>query len=810
MFQLAYTPYIWPFACSLLISIALATYAFRGRRTPITNTFGWLMVALSFWTLCYTLELLSVTLEGKIFWAQMKYLGNTSGPVLWFVLVLRLTNHEHWLTPLLRYTLIAFCVIVTAVVLTNDLHHWYWERLWIESGFPESQAEQNFFFWIYAIGPYLMILTSVILLFNYYRVTPALYRRQAFWMALGGFIPLASRMLQDIFGLDPFPKIDEIPLSLLLSGIFFALAIFRYGAFKIVHIAHNLVIQNITAGIIVLDNLGRIVDLNPHAQYFLMADPQTLIGRPLEEATTDWPPLEQETTTGQEISVKRPDAIAYYFLQISSITESNGQKSGDVLVLFDITARKLAEQAQQQLAQELLISGQKVAVLEERERIGRELHDDLGQIIGYISVQAQAAQELLQQAKIDETQHILSQLVTAAYEANHNVRQYILGVRSEFSATEQIDELPFTAVLEQFILQLQEQYNFTVQTSLPDRDIAELLAPDVAHQLLRIMQEALSNARKHADVSQAQLFITLHEQDVQAIVADSGRGFNLESIPTPDDQPHFGLNIMRERAESVGGQLEFRTRDGQGTQVIVRLPRVLSLVDEADADDTAVSDLRILLADDHALYSEGLSNLLRTRGINIVGTARNGQEAQELVDRLQPDLVLMDVEMPVCDGLEATKQIKAKHPDIKIVMLTVAADDDKLFDALRYGASGYLLKSLDSTQFFSLLADIMRGETVLSPSLAARVLKGFAQADEPDPELPVEAENKDAAEKIHLTRRQREVLELIAQGKTNKEIAFALNISERTVKYHVGQVLERFQLQDRYELRDYVKDQGLL
>ena len=811
MFQWTYTPYIWPFVCSLTISLGLAGYAFRGRRTAITTTFGWMMVALSFWTACYMLELLSDSLEAKIFWAQMKYFGNTSGPVLWFVLVLRLTNHEKWLTRPLRLTLIAFCVVVTAVVLTNDWHHWYWTELWIEPGSPESRADQNFFFWVYALGPSLMISTSVALLFNYYRTTPALYRRQAFLMALGGFMPLAGWILQGILSIYVFQTIDAIPLFLLFSGIFFALAIFRYGAFEMVHIAHDLVVQNIAAGIIILDNLGRIVDLNPHAQQLIAAVPHAVIGRPLNEALTDWPQLTRPLTTGQEVMVKRPQATtsSHYFVQISTITESNGRHSGEVLVLFDITARKRAEQAQQRLTQELFTSSQKVAVLEERERIGRELHDNLGQLIGYISVQAQTAQELLQQAKADETQQVLQQLVTAAHEANRNVRQYILGVRTEESVSDQTEELSLTTALAQFITQLQERHNFTVQTSLPDADLSSLLAPDVALQLLRILQEMLTNARKHAGVDEAQLFITLHEQEVQAIVADNGRGFDPAAIPAADGHPHFGLNIMRERAESVGGRLEFRTKEGQGTQMIVRLPHVLAPVDAGEADETAVANLRILLADDHALYAEGLRNLLHTRGIEVVGSARNGREAQDLAAQLQPDLILMDVEMPVCDGLEATREIKAKHPGIKIVMLTVAADEDKLFDALRYGASGYLLKSLNSAQFFNLLSEIMRGETVLSPSLAARLLTAYAQADEDEPKLHI-ADEEEAVDEVTLTRRQYQVLELITQGKTNREIAATLNISERTVKYHVGQVLERFQLQNRYELRDYAKNQGLL
>jgi two-component system NarL family response regulator len=214
-----------------------------------------------------------------------------------------------------------------------------------------------------------------------------------------------------------------------------------------------------------------------------------------------------------------------------------------------------------------------------------------------------------------------------------------------------------------------------------------------------------------------------------------------------------------------------------------------------------VRGLRVLLVDDHPLYLEGLRALLSARGVQVVGAATDGIEAQQLARQRLPDLILMDVEMPRCNGLEATRQIKAEQPDIKIVMLTVAADDETLFEALKNGAAGYLLKSLDGRQFFALLSEVMRGEMVLSPKLAARVLAEFTH---PQTEPISQAEEPPV-----LTARQHEVLELVAEGASNREIADALHITERTVKFHVGQILERLQLHNRYELAQFVRQQQL-
>ncbi len=251
---------------------------------------------------------------------------------------------------------------------------------------------------------------------------------------------------------------------------------------------------------------------------------------------------------------------------------------------------------------------------------------------------------------------------------------------------------------------------------------------------------------------------------------------------------------MRERAEAIGGSLQIRSGPGEGTRVIARLPRVLETV-----SNEAIRGLRVLLVDDHPLYLDGLRNMLSARGVQVVGLAHDGLQAQELARKLLPDMILMDVHMPRCDGLEATRRIKADLPDVKIVMLTMAADDDVLFKALKNGASGYLLKSLAGKQFFDLLTEVMRGEMVLAPSLAARVLAEFArQGNSPVVE-----------EEATLTTRQHEVLELVIRGMTNKEIAARLNVSPATVKYHVAQILERLQLKSRYELSQYVQEQGL-
>lgn len=217
---------------------------------------------------------------------------------------------------------------------------------------------------------------------------------------------------------------------------------------------------------------------------------------------------------------------------------------------------------------------------------------------------------------------------------------------------------------------------------------------------------------------------------------------------------------------------------------------------------------RILLADDHSLFLEGLQNLLRAGGYQVVGAAHDGTEALQLARSLRPDVILMDVRMPGCDGLTATRLIQAEMPECKIVMLTTSAEDADLFEALKSGASGYLLKNLEPNQLFDYLSGLARGEAPLSRELSARLLREFvhqaaALGEHASAGLAGEAADPD------LTPRQREILVLVADGLTYKEVGAALHISENTVKYHMGEVLRRLHLKNREQVVAYARRAGL-
>jgi DNA-binding NarL/FixJ family response regulator len=213
--------------------------------------------------------------------------------------------------------------------------------------------------------------------------------------------------------------------------------------------------------------------------------------------------------------------------------------------------------------------------------------------------------------------------------------------------------------------------------------------------------------------------------------------------------------------------------------------------------------IKVMLVDDHVLFRKGIESLLTTHeDFDVVGEASNGKEAVERLAACAPDVILLDIDMPICSGLEAVKVIKSKNPQIHIVMLTVSDDDQDLFRSIKSGAEGYLLKNLEPEDLYEMLCGVMRGEAPITGIMATKILEELRR---PHPISESKEEGED-----RLTEREIEVLRLIAEGMTNKGIAESLNISENTVKVHVRTTLEKLHLSNRVQAAVHAVKEGLL
>jgi DNA-binding NarL/FixJ family response regulator len=209
--------------------------------------------------------------------------------------------------------------------------------------------------------------------------------------------------------------------------------------------------------------------------------------------------------------------------------------------------------------------------------------------------------------------------------------------------------------------------------------------------------------------------------------------------------------------------------------------------------------IRILMADDHTLFRDGMRALFGTLpNTELVGEAANGNEAVTLAEELQPDVVLMDIQMPELNGVEATRQIVQTSPHIGVIIVTMFEDDDSLFAAMRAGARGYVLKGADQEEMLRAIRAVSRGEALFGPTIAARLTTFFNSSS-----------SLSATAFPNLTDRERDVLNLLAQGLSNQEIARRLVISVKTVRNHVSNIFSKLQVVDRVQAIIRARDAGL-
>lgn len=213
--------------------------------------------------------------------------------------------------------------------------------------------------------------------------------------------------------------------------------------------------------------------------------------------------------------------------------------------------------------------------------------------------------------------------------------------------------------------------------------------------------------------------------------------------------------------------------------------------------------IKLIIVDDHTLFREGLASIIQAEpDIEVSGLAGTVQEAVEVVRQLKPDIVLMDYSLPDGTGADATRMVIEEHPDCKIVFLTMSESDENLFEAIRSGAKGYLLKNMSPSKLVTTIRSVQRGESALSRSMTLRLMEELSRMKEP--------ERLDDSSLAKLTRREMDVLRALTTGKTNKEIANHLYLSENTVKYHVHSILDKLNLPDRKVAANFAKEHGIM
>jgi signal transduction histidine kinase/DNA-binding NarL/FixJ family response regulator len=447
-----------------------------------------------------------------------------------------------------------------------------------------------------------------------------------------------------------------------------------------------------------------------------------------------------------------------------------------------------------------------IAQDEERRIIARELHDEVGQALTAIKVELAVAQRTVEAAGCPG--HVLEDARSITDSALHAVRDLSHVVHPAL-----LDDLGLAAAVDLYLRGFGKRYGVRVDL-LKDR-MDERLGSETEAAAYRIVQEALTNIAKHSHASSCRVYLQRLTNTLLVTVEDDGVGFDGSQADRANLTSGLGLIGIRERVSGVGGTLRVESTRGKGTRITVELPADVEAKPEAATDgeplqavgsaairESSVGKLRILLGDDHTLVRQGVRKILESQADwQVIAEAGDGREAVRQALSLQPDVAVLNIGMPLLNGIEATRQIVRRLPNVRVLILSLHSDEAYITRALQAGAKGYLLKDSADTDLIRGVAAVAAGKSFFSPDVAKMML---------DDSIRRLAEKGIVDRYQSLSEREREIFQLIAEGHTNKEIADLLAVSLTTVETHRAHILQKLDLHSAAELVLYAVRHGII
>jgi signal transduction histidine kinase len=552
-----YTPYIWPMLASPALLLVLAAFAWRHRSAPGARPFVILVLALLPWAVGAALELAAVAPATKIFWLQFQGVWQlpAATAALWFALAY--ADLGRWLSRRTVAFLAIPPVVVFVLVSTRPTRELLCHGFSLEGPVhcllgPAGQV-------LTAYGFVLALASSLVFLWLFVR--SPLHRWPAA-LCLGGHVVTRVGFLLDTADANPVAPMDPTILGSIFTAAMYAVALVHFRMFELVPVARWTLIEQMREGVLVLDPAQRVVDLNPAAERILGIPGERARARAARDLLPLLPDLARPPggpgAAPPEIGLGPAGATRRFALQVSALQHRGGFRLGYLIVLHDVT--------DQREAQARIVEHQRaLATLQERDRVARELHDSLGQVLGYAKLQAQAARELLARHEWRQADGHLAQLVTVAQDAHADVREYILGARSGVAGA------GFLPSLRDYLSRFHATYGIATTLETSPALAGLVFEPMVGAQLLRILQETLTNVRKHARARAVRIGLSVSEGNAEVIVQDDGAGFDPTRLETAEATT-FGLRFMRERARGVGGTVRVDSVPGEGTRVVITVP----------------------------------------------------------------------------------------------------------------------------------------------------------------------------------------------------------------------------------------------
>lgn len=541
------------FVITVLLSLAAFTWQFRKAPGAKPQIYG--LVCKGAWLLSMVLASVNTGLEDKMLWIKLHHMASILSPYLWFELIVQISEQDKKMPAVVRYGFWGVLGCLWLAILSNSWHGLFLREVWLD-----GQTVKGI------IGPvliaakvisYLFCAITLVLSVRWVLITVGLRRRQALWFTLSGLFSLFGAIL---YYVPAAQVITPLPSGFLLSGLFITWVFYRWQAYNILPLAQEAVVRNMIDGLLVVDEHGYIADMNPAAKT-IFAELPAVVGGKFEELAAVWPAVAQACGNpgleSMEAVLEYPAGSRCYQLNATSL-QTGGHWLGKVIVLKDITEQKRdqAKMVEQQKA---------LSIMRERERLGRELHDGHGQLWSYINMQVEATRSLLDKKDLTQADLLLEKLAGVTREMHVDIREAITGL--QIAAT--IEQGVWQSLAE-YLQWFEQNYGIGTELMISNEFTAGLLLPTTEVQLLRIIQEALTNIRKHAGAHQIKVIIRINGSLADIRVEDDGRGFDL--AVTAEKKGSFGLKIMQERAAEIGAQLQIQSEPGAGTKVMLQVP----------------------------------------------------------------------------------------------------------------------------------------------------------------------------------------------------------------------------------------------
>jgi signal transduction histidine kinase len=554
----AYTPYVWPMLASPALLLVLGAYAWRHRSAPGARPFVALVLSIVPWAIGAAFELAAVDPATKIRWYMFQGVWQlpAATAALWFAL-----EYADLGRLLSRRTaaVLAVPAAVALVLMPSSSSHDLLCSAFTHQGDVRCVVAPTG--WILLGYGFALALASS-LVFLWLFVRSPLHRWPAA-LCLSGHLASRVGYLFDSVWENPVAPMHAVILGSTFTAAMYAVALFGFRMFELVPVARWTLIEQMREGVLVLDSAQRIADLNPAAERILGIPGERARARAASDLIPFLPDLARRPgepdAVPPEITLGPAGAGRQYALELSALQHRGGFRLGYLVILHDVT--------EQRHAQARTVENERaLATLRERDRVARELHDSLGQVLGYAKMQAQAARGLLARQEWRQADEHLAQLVAVAQDAHADVREYILGARAAGAS-----EAEFLPSLEDYLHRFRSAYGIDATLETPTELAGRALEPMVGAQLIRIIQETLTNVRKHARARAVRVSLSLEEGKARAVVQDDGQGFDPAQLAAAEANT-FGLRFMRERADEVGGTVEVRPVPGRGTRVVITVP----------------------------------------------------------------------------------------------------------------------------------------------------------------------------------------------------------------------------------------------